>query len=149
MLHLMHDGLNMGGDWLMLFNRIAIGLFFAISGYHKLKDPKNIIATFKADGLPFIGFLRWWVPGVEFLGGLAVLSGILAPLAALGLFIILCVALCTDGPKMVAAYEPSDPADRLDDWLYLSETTYAIMLLFVIAFGPGPYTLVNAALAFT
>lgn len=128
-------------DTVMLVNRLAIGLFFAISGYHKLKDPTNLIVTLKQCHIPFPGIMCYWVAGVEFFGGLAVMAGLLAALASAGLIAILAVALCTDGPRRVKEYEPSDPADRLDDWLYLSETTYVVMLGFVLFFGPGKYAL--------
>ena len=36
--------------------------------------------------------------------------------------------------------QPIDLADRIDDWLYLPETLYAFMLLLVIAFGAGRYS---------
>ena len=34
-----------------------------------------------------------------------------------------------------------DEADRIDDWLYLPETLYAVMLVIVVSAGAGPYSL--------
>jgi hypothetical protein len=34
-----------------------------------------------------------------------------------------------------------DRADRIDDWLYLPETLYALMLIIVVSAGAGPYSL--------
>ena len=130
-------------DWALLLNRFAIGLFCAISGYHKLfvaERHQQLVATLKACKIPFVGFCQWFVPLVEFFGGLAALMGILAPLAALGLLIIFLVALLTDGPKKIKEFKPINMADYLDDVLYLSETTYVVMALFVIFIGPGKYT---------
>ena len=81
------------------------------------------------------------MPSVEFAGGGAVLFGLLAPLAALGLLVIIVVAMATSGRQRIKLYKPIDEADRLDDWLYLPETLYAFMLILVISAGAGPYSL--------
>jgi uncharacterized membrane protein YphA (DoxX/SURF4 family) len=81
------------------------------------------------------------VPTVEFTAGGGVLIGLLAPLAALGLLIIILIAIATSGRQRIKLYKPIDEADRIDDWLYLPETLYAFMLLVVISAGAGPYSL--------
>jgi uncharacterized membrane protein YphA (DoxX/SURF4 family) len=124
--------------------RLALGSFFAFSGAHKLVNPerrKTFVATLTELGIPDVGVFRWFVPGVEFLGGLSVAFGFLTPLAALGLLAICCVALLTSTPKIVASYKPIDFIDRLDDWLYQPELMYALMLLYFIAAGAGPVSL--------
>ena len=125
-------------------NRIAVGTFFMLSGYHKLFNPQHhraLVDELKALGIPAIGFNQWWVPLVEFSAGGAVLVGFLAPLAALGLVVIIVVALATSGQQRIKLYKPIDEADRIDDWLYLPETLYAVMLIMVISVGAGPYSL--------
>jgi hypothetical protein len=37
--------------------------------------------------------------------------------------------------------EPINEADRIDDWLYLPETLYALVLIIVVTAGAGPYNL--------
>ena len=131
------------GEVALTLNRVALGTFFAISGYHKLFNKQRhaaLVGTFKDLGIPCIGFNQWFVPSVEFLGGLAVLSGILAPFAAFGLIAICLVATCTAGLQRIPAYNPIDKADWLDDLLYLPEVLYLIGLLIVVTFGPGPLT---------
>ena len=71
----------------------------------------------------------------------AVLIGLLAPLAALGLLIIILVAMATSGRQRIKLYKPINQADRIDDWLYLPETLYAFMLIMVISAGAGPCSL--------
>ena len=66
--------------------------------------------------------------------------GFLAPLAALGLLVIILVAIATSGRQRIKAYKPIDEADRLDDWLYLPETLYAFMLIMVVSAGAGQYS---------
>jgi uncharacterized membrane protein YphA (DoxX/SURF4 family) len=121
--------------------RFALGSFFALSGVHKLTNAERhqtFVETLRALGIPRIGLFQWFVPGIEFLGGLGVAVGCLTPLAALGLLVICSVALLTSSPTVVASYKPIDRADRVDDWLYQPELMYALMLLYFIAAGAGP-----------
>jgi uncharacterized membrane protein YphA (DoxX/SURF4 family) len=121
--------------------RFALGLFFVLSGLHKLTNKERhttFVETLRVLGIPHIGILQWFVPGVEFFGGLGVAFGFLTPLAALGLLVICSVALFTSAPTVIASYKPIDPADRIDDWLYQPELIYALMLLYFIAAGAGP-----------
>src|ERR1700688_1899687 len=128
----------------MTLNRIAVGAFFMLSGYHKLFNAerhRTIVDELKALGVPALGFNQWWVPLVEFSAGTAVLVGLLAPLAALGLLVIIVIALATSGRQRIKLYTPIDKGDRIDDWLYLPETLYAFMLIIIISAGAGPYSL--------
>jgi uncharacterized membrane protein YphA (DoxX/SURF4 family) len=143
----MMDLLFVGVGWTdiaLTLNRIAVGAFFMLSGYHKLfnvQRHRTFIDELKALGVPAMGFNQWWVPTVEFAAGGAVLLGFLAPLAALGLLVIILVAIATTGRQRIKLYKPIDEADRIDDWLYLPETLYAVMLIVVISAGAGPYSL--------
>jgi putative oxidoreductase len=67
--------------------------------------------------------------------------GLLTPLAALGLLVIILVAIATSGRQRMKLYKPVDEADRIDDWLYLPETLYAFMLIIIVSGGAGPYSL--------
>jgi uncharacterized membrane protein YphA (DoxX/SURF4 family) len=80
------------------------------------------------------------VPLVEFSAGGAVVIGLLAPLAALGLLVVILVATVTSGKQRIEMYKPIDEADRIDDWLYLPEVLYIFMLIVVISAGAGPYS---------
>ena len=143
----MIDMLFNGVGWLdvaLTLNRIAIGLFFMLSGYHKLFNPQRhraFVDELKALGVHAVGINQWWVPTVEFTAGGAVLIGFLAPLAALGLLVIILVAMATSGRQRIKLYKPIDEADRIDDWLYLPEVLYAFMLIMVVSAGAGPYSL--------
>ncbi|MGH2344397.1 MAG: hypothetical protein ACRDG4_04165 [Chloroflexota bacterium] len=77
---------------------------------------------------------------VEFTAGDAVLIGLLAPLAALGLLIVILVATAAAGRQRIRLYKPTDEADRIDDWPYLPETLYAFMLIIIVPDGAGPYS---------
>jgi uncharacterized membrane protein YphA (DoxX/SURF4 family) len=142
----MIDKLFIGIGWTdiaLTLNRIAVGAFFMLSGYHKLFNAerhRTVVDELKALGIHAVGFNQWWVPLVEFSAGAAVLIGFLAPLAALGLLILILVAIVTSGPQRIKLYKPIDEADRIDDWLYLPEVLYAFMLIMVISAGAGPYS---------
>ena len=142
----MMDWLFVGVGWTdvaMTLNRIAVGAFFMLSGYHKLFNAERhrlFVDELKGLGVHVLGFNQWWVPSVEFAAGGAVLIGLLAPLAALGLLFLILVAIVTSGRQRIELYKPIDQADRIDDWLYLPETLYAFMLIMVVSAGAGPYS---------
>jgi putative oxidoreductase len=143
MIHILFSGIGWT-DIALTLNRIAVGSFFMLSGFHKLFNAprhRTFVDELKALGVPAVGFNQWWVPLVEFAAGGAVLVGLLAPLAALGLLVIILVAIATSGRQRIKVYKPIDEADRIDDWLYLPETLYAFMLLIIVSAGAGPYSL--------
>lgn len=124
--------------------RIAIGVFFLFSGYHKLFNAgrhATITKTMVEDHVPLPFFNCWFVPTVEFSGGAALVVGLLTPLAALGLFCVCGVAALVDGLRRIPAWSPIDKADYIDDVLYLPEVLYAIILLSILFTGPGPFSL--------
>jgi uncharacterized membrane protein YphA (DoxX/SURF4 family) len=131
-------------DIALTLNRVAVGLFFLFSGYHKLFDTERhrvFADELRSLHVHAVAINQWWVPLVEFSAGAAVVIGLLAPLAALGLLVIILVASATSGRERLKAFMPIDRADRIDDWLYLPETLYAFMLIMIISAGAGPYSL--------
>ena len=60
--------------------RFALGWFFVLSGVHKLTNKERhetFVETLRVLGIPHIGILQWFVPGVEFFGGLGVAADVL------------------------------------------------------------------------
>lgn len=145
---LAYQGLGFGVVALTIL-RVLTGLFFVFSGYHKLTNANRhafLVKTLYDCGVPFVPVMCWFVPGVEFSAGLAVVFGLLTPLAAIGLSCVCLVATCTAGLKRIRKlYTPIDKADYLDDVLYLPEVCYILMLLPFIAAGAGPISLDNLA----
>jgi putative oxidoreductase len=143
MIRYLTDGADLTAVALFI-NRIALGAFFTISGFHKLFNHQRheiFLRELVSDRVPRVGFNQWFVPSIEFFGGLALLTGILAPLAALGLLVICLVAVLTSGKRRVISSMPIDRADYLDDVLYLPEVLYLVMLVVVVLAGPGPLRL--------
>ena len=128
----------------LTLNRVALGMFFAISGYHKLFNPSRhatLTQTLQDDGVRAVPIMQWLVPGIEFSGGWALIIGLLSALAAFGLFVICLGAVVFDSIKRVGAWQPIDRADWLGDLLYLPEALYCIGLAVVMLGGPGPWSL--------
>lgn len=130
-------------DTALAIVRIVIGVFFAISGFHKLFNPARhatLVKTLEELNIPFIKFNQWWVPGVEFVAGIAVAVGVFTVPSALMLGAICLVALCTDGIKRVKSWKPINKADFVDSVLYLPEVLLGVLALVVILAGPDRYT---------
>lgn len=111
--------------------RFAVGVFFAISGYHKLTNKarhETLRKTLAGDHIPWLPVMQWWVPGVELVGGIAVAIGFLTPIFAAMLAILCLVACLTDGIWRIPGWMPIDKADWLDDLLYLPEALYCLIL---------------------
>lgn len=127
-------------------NRIGLGLFFTGCGFYKLFNERRRSFMAKAMvnlRIPFPTFNLWFVSGVEFLGGLSLLSGILSPFASMGLIVVCMVAALTSAIPGIP--EKDKPIDRFD-WLhyvfYKQEVLYVLGLLIVLLAGPG-WTLVD------
>ena len=123
---------------------MALGVFFAISGYHKLFNASRhaiLTSTLQDDGVHAVPIMRWLLPSAEFSGGWALIMGLLSVIAALGLFVICLGALAFDAVKRIRAWRPIDRADWLGDLLYVPESLYCIGLTVVMLAGPGPWSL--------
>ena len=124
--------------------RAAVGIFFAISGFHKLFVPERharLTRTLEADKVPFVPFMQWWVPFWEFASGVLMAVGLFTVFNAVVLIIVCLVACAAEAPSKVAKYAPINAADKLDDYLYLPEVLYVVMLAGVALGGAGPYSL--------
>ena len=77
------------------------------------------------------------MPIAELVCSTCITLGLFTVPAALILIADLLVAMAVDGYKRVNAFDPIDIADWLDDWLYLSEITYILLLLLFVTGGPG------------
>jgi len=106
----------------LTLNRIALGVFFAISGYHKLFNASRhatLTRTLQDDGVRAVPIMQWLLPCAEFSGGCALIVGLLSVLAAFGLFVICFGAVAFDAVKRIREWRPIDRADWLGDLLYV------------------------------
>jgi putative oxidoreductase len=128
----------------LALNRVALGTFFAISGYLKLFNPTRhatLTHTLQEAGVRGVPIMQWVVPGVEFSAGCALIVGLLSALAAFGLFVICLFAFKLDAIKRIDGWMPINRADWIGDMLYLPEALYCIGLAVVMMAGPGPWSL--------
>jgi uncharacterized membrane protein YphA (DoxX/SURF4 family) len=128
----------------LTLNRVALGVFFAISGYHKLFNASRhatLARTLQDDGVHDVPVVQWLLPSAEFSGGWALILGFLSVVAAFGLFLICIGALALDAVKRIGAWQPIDRADWVGDLLYVPEGLYCIGLTVVMLAGPGPWSL--------
>jgi uncharacterized membrane protein YphA (DoxX/SURF4 family) len=130
-------------DVALTLNRAALGVFFVISGYHKLFNASRhevLTRTLQDDGVHGVPIMRWLLPSAEFSGGLALIVGLLTVIAAFGLFAICAGAVALDAVKRIRLWQPIDRADWLGDLLYVPESLYCIGLAVVMLAGPGPWS---------
>jgi putative oxidoreductase len=76
--------------------RLIVGCGFMEHGYAKLaRGPDSFATILHAIGTPAPAILAWATICIELLGGLAVLLGVLIPLASIPMAIVLLVAIAT------------------------------------------------------
>lgn len=123
--------------------RAAVGVFFAISGFHKLFNKERharLVRTLQVNNVPAVWFNQWWVPGWELVSGLMLAVGFLTAFSA-GVLAIICIVACfCEAREKVAKYQPINLADTIDDYLYLPEVLYLVMLAVSVLAGTGKYS---------
>ena len=121
--------------------RVLIGIFFCISGGTKLFVPSQFSTmehTLAESHIPFPHASAFFVSLAEFGSGAGLLVGLLTPLCALVLVIDMVVAIATN---RVHGIQASTLLAWLDDFLYLPEVLYVMILVWLIFAGPGRYSL--------
>lgn len=140
-----HAGrLNMDVDLALAVPRVAVGTFFAVSGTHKLLVKERqwmLVKTLMSNHVPLVGINRLFVPSCELAAGVCLTLGLLSVPAAAILACIMVVACVCEASEKVARYKPLNAADRLDDYLYLPEVLYLVLLSVTLIGGAGAYSL--------
>jgi len=90
--------------------------------------------------IPFPHASALFVSLVEFACGGALVLGVLTPLCALMLMSDMIIAILTNRIESIHA---SGLLAWLDDFLYLPEVLYVLILFWLLLSGPGPYSLDN------
>jgi putative oxidoreductase len=122
----------------ILLARISLGVFFAISGGNKLfvaSRTHQMCGTLAGAGIPFPHVMTYFLSSVEFIGGCLLVIGLLSSLCCAALIIQMILAITTVRLAMIPA--GLSFLDWLDDFLYLPETLYIIILIWLICSGPG------------
>jgi putative oxidoreductase len=125
----------------LLLVRVALGLFFAISGANKLfvaARRQIMFETLVKANVPFPHPMTYFVSAVEFVGGLLLIVGFLSTLACLALLVNMLVAILTT--NLPAMQKGLSPLNWLDDFLYLPEVLYVLIFIWLICSGPGKFS---------
>jgi len=123
--------------------RVLIGVFFCISGGTKLFVRAHFIEmeqTMIQSHIPFPHVSALFVSLVEFTCGGALALGFLTPLCAVLLMGNMVVAILTN---RIGSIHASGFLAWLDDFLYLPEVLYVLILFWLLFSGPGPYSVDN------
>jgi len=134
-------------QYAILLARVALGVFFAISGAEKLfvaGGRQRVYETLVAARIPFPEAMAYFVSGVELVCGSMVAVGFLSSPACAALAIDMIVAILTD--TLATMPKGLSPLNWLDDFLYLPEVLYVLLLVWLICSGPGEFS-VDAWLA--
>ncbi len=119
--------------WLApLFARITVGWVFLWSGWGKLSDLPTVVQNFIGWGIPLPHLLAPFVSGVEFLGGLFLLLGLLSRISAGALAVTMIVA--------IRSAKWAD-VDSLETLLGFDEFEYLALFLWLAIAGAGAVSL--------
>ena len=127
-------------EWLpLLVARFSLGLFFAVSGYNKLfvaAKHEDLIQLMAKIGLPFPEFMALFLGGVEFIGGLCLMVGLLSTFWSIALTIAMIVAILTVEIEHVIP-KGIGFLDWMSWFLYLPQVMYVILFGWLMTTGPG------------
>jgi putative oxidoreductase len=143
MKHVIQSALTMlrAGEWLpMTAARVLIGIFFCISGGTKLFVPAQfdvLEQTMVQSHIPFPHANALFVATVEFACGAGLTLGLLTPLCAAMLVGDMTVAIAAN---RIHSIQASGVLAWLDNFLYLPEVLYALILVWLIFSGPGRFS---------
>jgi putative oxidoreductase len=143
MTHMIQNALTIlrAGEWIpVTAARVLIGIFFCISGGTKLFVPSQfrvLEQTMVQIHVPFTHATALFVATVEFACGAGLALGLLTPLCAAMLLGDMIVAIATD---RIHSIQSIGFLARLDDFLYLPEVLYTLILFWLIFSGPGRYS---------
>lgn len=117
--------------------RILLALIFVLVGFSKLGAPAGAIANMSKHGIPYADKLVWAVIALELGGGILLMVGFLTRLmGAAFFFYLLVLAVIFHGYWTMTGTEAH--AQYNDFFQHLS---MAGGMLFVVAFGAGPYSI--------
>lgn len=123
-----------------LFARFTVGWVFMWSGWGKLQNLPQITENFVSWGIPFPQFMTPFVSGIEFVGGICLLLGLLTRISAGALGVTMIVAIRSAKWGEV---------DSLESFLSFDETAYLAIFLWLAIAGAGPLSIDRLLARFT
>lgn len=129
-------------EYAILAVRIALGVFFAISGANQLFVAQRTHAMYEtlvATYVPFPQLMTYFVSSVEFVGGCLLVVGLLSSVACFVLLLDMLTAILTTNLSTMP--KGDSPLNWLDNFLYLPEVLYALFFVWLICSGPGRFSI--------
>ena len=123
-----------------LFARFTVGWVFMWSGWGKLQNLPQITENFVSWGIPFPQVMTPLVSGIEFVGGICLLLGLLTRISAGALGVTMIVAIRSAKWGEV---------DSLESFLSFDETAYLAIFLWLAIAGAGPLSIDRLLARFT
>ena len=121
------------GGLALLLVRLVIGLAFVIHGWPKIQNPMGWMNAMGGSSVP--SFLQALAALAEFGGGIALILGLLTPIAAFGLVCQMVGAfLLVHFPQRHPFVSQSGPSYELP-------LVYLVMAIMLIALGPGKWSI--------
>lgn len=117
--------------------RILMALIFVLSGISKLGAIGATSAHMASAGIPYAGDLVWGAVALEIGGGAMLIVGLLARLVALALFFYTLVLAVLFHPYWAF----TGAAAHTQHAYFYEHLSMMGGMLFVVAFGAGPYSL--------
>jgi putative oxidoreductase len=138
--------LSLPTSWYALPLRLIIGYGFMEHGYAKLvRGPDSFTSILHAIGTPAPALLAWATICVELLGGLAVLLGVLIPLASIPMATVLLVAIVTvhlpNGFSSIKLLSVDAAGSHFGQPGYETDLLYLASLVALVIGGSGPVAL--------
>jgi len=109
--------------------RIVVGWVFLWSGWEKLQILPTMVKRFADWGIPAPEIMAPFASGVELVGGILLLIGLLTRFAAVPMMIVMLVAIVS---------AKSGDVDSLETLLGFEEVSYFVMFAWLAIAGPGP-----------
>jgi uncharacterized membrane protein YphA (DoxX/SURF4 family) len=143
-------------DVAALLARLLLGFFFLLARFRFFFDPaaapgdrwfcawrhESLIHKMAYCGLKKKPVIWAWITAlVEVLAGMALIVGLLTPLAALGLLVLLLVATRCTARQKVMEQKPVDKVDCVACYLWRVEGLYIGLAILILLLGPGAYSL--------
>jgi putative oxidoreductase len=134
------------GEWYAIPIRLMVGYGFMQHGYAKIAHgPENFVNILSALGVPFPALMAWATIAIELLGGLAVLLGVLVPLASVPMIVVLLVAIFTvhtpNGFSSIKLLSVDASGAHFGQPGYETDLLYVAGIVALLFGGVGPFAL--------
>jgi uncharacterized membrane protein YphA (DoxX/SURF4 family) len=141
-------------DLASLILRCIVGVFFLLARFRYVYDPSinpswfasvrhmSLQNKMRKCGLNFMP--RLWAEVTaygELAGGLGLIVGLLTPLAAIGLLVILLPATACTAAEKINRQAPVDGIATVECYLWTPEPLYIALCVAILLLGPGAFSL--------